>query len=316
MSRININRISAFPVAEGARFQAGNYIAFAVRNQNKDLSVRVRKERRPLRRVMRRIPFVRGMLRLWTSIFGFLDATNESAELEPQDIVRGTRFERGFAELFRANPVNLVALGSAILMPILMIGLIFVAPWAVEKFAFPLASQKWALPQWLLSRAGINGIVCGVRIICTILCAYLICRLRIMNRFCMYRGAIHKVLNAHVHSDGKRMTLDYANAQRRISRRCDAAFVLIVITLSMIAFACVRTQTLHVQLLVRILLILCIAGIVNEPILFLEKLSDRHPLSWLLAPVMWLERIFVIEPHPQMVEVALCAYNAALESNA
>lgn len=315
MSRISMNRISATPVAEGVRFQVGNYAAFAVRNQNKDLSVRIRREKHPMRRIMKRIPFVRGMLRLFSVVFGLLDATSESGELEPQDIARGSRFERGFADLFRVNPVSLVAFGSAIIMPILMIGLIFVAPWAVEEYLLPLISEKWTLPYWMLSRTGINAIICGVRIVCTILCAGLVSHLRIMNRFCMYRGAIHKVYNAHIHSEGTRMNQDYVSAQSKISRRCDAAFVLIVVLLSMIAFACVRTHTLHVQLLVRVMMILGVAGIINEPIQLLEKLPPKHPLAWLLAPVMWIERLFVIEPHPQMVEVALCAYNAAKENN-
>lgn len=315
MSKISMNRISACPVAEGVRFQAGNYTAFAVRNQDKDLSVRIRREKHPMRRTLNRIPFVRGILRLWTVVFGMLDATNESGELYPQDIARGNRFQRNFAELFRANPVNLVALLSAFIMPFLMIGLIFLAPWAVEKWVFPAAAEKWVLPAWMLSRTGLNAIICALRVLLTVLCLWLVSRLRIMNRFCMYRGAIHKVYNAHVRSDGKRMTHEYVAAQPKVSRRCDAAFALIVVLLSIIAFACVRIHTLHVQLLVRILMILGVAAIINEPIQMLERLPEKHPLAWLLAPVMWLERLFVIEPHNQMVEVALCAYRAAMENN-
>ena len=52
-----------------------------------------------------------------------------------------------------------------------------------------------------------------------------------------------------------------------------------------------------------------------ENIYLLERLSAMNPLRVLRAPLMWLERMFVIEPHAQMVEVALCAFNAAKENN-
>ena len=53
----------------------------------------------------------------------------------------------------------------------------------------------------------------------------------------------------------------------------------------------------------------------GKPIYLVERLSAMNPLRVLRAPLMWLERLFVVEPHSQMVEVALCAFNAAKENN-
>ena len=84
---------------------------------------------------------------------------------------------------------------------------------------------------------------------------------------------------------------------------------------SLIAFTMIRTFTLPIQILVRILIVFVAAGVVNEPIYLVERLSATNPLRFLRAPLMWLERMFVMEPHSQMVEVALCAFNAAKENN-
>ena len=44
----------------------------------------------------------------------FLDGVAESAQLEPQGIVKGSRFEQRFAELFRVKPTSFIAAGSGI----------------------------------------------------------------------------------------------------------------------------------------------------------------------------------------------------------
>ena len=305
MAEYRNSQIHATPVAEGVRFQIGNATAFAVRNQNRDLSVRVRRERRPLRRKMAEIPFVRGILRLILAIVHFLDGISESAELEPQQIARGTQFEQRFADLFRVNPVSLVAFESGLLIPIIMLGLMLGVPAAVESLL---------LSNLALSRTVTNAILCAVRVSSTLLAIRLVAHLRVMNRFCMYRGAINKVLNAYAR-DGSRITHESAVLSSRIARKSDAAFITLVVLISIVAFACVRTYTLHIQVLVRILLVLAIAAIINEPLRLLENVSPRSPYAPLLAPVMWLEHLFVIEPHNQMVEVALCAFNAARKND-
>lgn len=305
MARYKNTQIHASPVAEGVRFEIGSATAFAVRNEAKDIGVRIRREKHPLRKVMEKIPFLRGMLRLILTVVRFLDGIFESAELDPQKIARGTRFEKRFAELFRIHPANFIAFGSTLLMPILLIGLML---------GLPMATEKLILSQWELAGTAITVIVCIVRLIGTLAALYLISHLRVINRLCMYRGAINKVLNAYS-QDSRRMTHESVVLAPRIARKSNAAFVTMVILLSIIAFACIRIYTLPAQILIRILIILAIAGIINEPIQWLENLSPDHPFALLLAPQMWLERMFVIEPHSQMVEVAICAFNAASEND-
>lgn len=299
------SQLSAAPVAEGVRFTIGTATAFAVRRDSKDIALRIRRERRPLRAAMARIPFVRGMLRLWQGLFGLMDGISESGELQPQRISRGNRLERRMAELFQFHPESLVGLLS---------GVASVACLLVMICALPLAVQSWILPNFELSAGWINGIMCFSRILGAFLGVFLCTRLRVTRRLCMYQGAINKVLNAY---EARRAVpdIDAACAASRLYRRSDGAFLMVVLAVSLIAFTLIRTFTLPIQILSRILIVFAVAALVNEPIYLAERFSHANPLRVLRAPLMLLERMFVIEPHSQMVEVALCAFNAAKENN-
>ena len=297
--------IHASPAAEGVRIQVGTATALAVRKENKDIALRIRREYHPMRDGLERIPFVRGIVRLVGGVADFLDGVAESAQLMPQQIVKGSRFEQRFAELFRVRPTSLVAVGSAIVALILLVGLVGVGPWALVKYV---------LPQFELPRPAINAVACAARVLCGLICALLVPRLRIVNRFCMYRGAINQALNAPVEKDGQ-VLREKAEKASPYSRRSDAAFTVAVLLLSVIAFALVRTFTLPVQLLVRVLIVLCVAAVVNEPLRLLENAKPGPAVNALLAFHLWMERRLVRVPHVQMVEVAVHAYNAAREND-
>ena len=296
--------VHASPVAEGVRFQIGSATVFAVRKENKDVALRIRREFHPLRDTLERIPFARGIVRLVGGGLDFLDGVSESAQLMPQHIVKGSRFEQRFAELFRIRPTSLVAVGSALAI-LLLGGLLIAAPWALVKYV---------LPAYELSRPAINAIACACRVLCGLICALLIPRLRIINRFCMYRGAINKVLNAPAGPEGQ-VSQEAAEKSSPLSRRSDAAFAVTVGLLSIVAFALVRTFTLPVQLLVRVMIVLLIAAVINEPLRLLENARPNLAVNLLLGFQLWLERCMVREPHAQMVEVAVYAFNAAREND-
>ena len=293
------------PVAEGVRIQVGSATAFAVRQDSKDVALRLRREYHPARDAMERIPFLRGIVRLITSVADFLDGVSESAQLMPQQIVKGTRFEQRFATLFRIHPTSLVASLSILAVLFLIGGLVIAGPWALVKFV---------LPRYELSREAINAIACATRVLAMLLCALLVPRLRVVDRFAMYRGAINRVLNAAPGDDGL-VTQQAAEKASFLSRRSNAAFILTVLILSVIAFALIRTFTLPIQLLVRVLTVLAIAAVLNEPIRALERAKATPLVNALLGPQLLLERCLTRRPHAQMVEVAVYAYNAAKEND-
>ena len=306
MADYSISEISASPIAEGARFTLGGATALAVRQANKDVAMRIRRGGHPVRQALAHIPFVRGMARFVFGIVDFIGGLAESADLEPQRIHRGTNIESGAARLLQLHPESLVSFGSGVLALLILAALLFALPLGAQAII-----DRAALG---LPRAGQNAIMCAVRVVGLLAALAILPRLRVLRRLSMYRGAIHKVINAY-QSTGGHVSVEKAEEAFCISPRCDMAFITLVLCLSLIGYSLALTYTLWVQLLVRLLIPLAIAAVVNEPIQALEDMDPEDPAAPLIEPMLWLERLFAFEPHKQMVEVAVFAFNAAREND-
>ena len=294
-------RISGMPVSEGVRLESGAYTAFAVRNADRDISVRLRREPRGLTRACMRTPFLRGVARLIRSVTRFFDGLSESAELEPQRPVRGTAVERALAKLLRVHPQTIAVWTSAILIPILVFLGLYAAPEGIE----------FLLRRYLtLSRAGLNAAVCAMRACGFLACVALIGRLRVCRRLLMYRGAINKVVNCYECADA--LSAESAAAYPIIARRSDSAFVLGVLFLALVAFPWLPLQSLALAALTRIFVLLLIATLLGEINFALERAKLTPLVRVLRAPMDFLQHLTALEPHPQMLEVALCAIEAVL----
>lgn len=297
-----LKRFSGTPVSEGVRLEVGKYTVFAVRNVKKDITIRMRREPRNLLRTCMRIPFLRGATRFVRDIVRLFDGLGESAELRPHRPIRGTRVERGIARLFRVHPQTIVTLVSAILIPLILFACVYAAPEGAEAFL---------RNHYTLNRARLNAWVCTVRIIGTLLSIGLICRLRVVRRLLMYKGAINKLINCYECKD----ELSLTNAARYPihTRRSEGAFMLTVLIISMIIFSMLRIDSIILSALARILVLLGAAAVVNEPFSALEASELTLPVRITRAPMDLLQHITVLEPHPQMLEVALCAFEAVLD---
>lgn len=292
---------SGTPIAEGVRLEVGKYTVFAVRKADKNIAVRMRREPRETLRICMRIPFLRGAVRFVRDIYRFLDGIAESAELRPQRVVRGTSAEQGIARFLHVHPQSLVTLTSAVLLLILAFLCLFAAPMGAEQ----LLEARFDL-----TRAWVNGIVCGVRVCSFLLFIWLAGMLRVLRRLRMYRGAINMVLNCY--ERGRDLTPENAARCSRCARRSEPAFVIWVTVISMILFSLIRTDALWVSILVRLLVLTGVAAVLNEPFSSVES-ADRTWLNRILrAPIDLIQHMTTLEPHPQMLEVAACAFQAAL----
>lgn len=301
MARKESLRISAAPVSEGVRFEIGDTAACAVRNERRDIAVHVRRRTRRFSGFVSRIPLVRGVARLIGCIARFFSGMNEAARLRPQQAVRGGKRLRKFAELFRTTPQSLYALLSGLTIPAILAVLAFGLPEAVE-------AGLMLIPD--LPRFAVNAVCCAFRIAGVLASIYLICRLRVIDRLCMYRGAAGKVINAF-ESYGENLTHEEALLSSRLTDESDGAFLLTVMIVSMIAFACVRTDALWLQLTFRLSVILAAAAVCGEIVRPLEHAGSDGFAAALRRPLTMLQQLFTIEPNNQMIEVAVCAFKAA-----
>ena len=292
---------SGTPVAEGVRLEVGKYTVFAVRKADKDIAVRMRREPRKFQRLSMRMPFLRGAVRYVRDIYRFLDGIAESAELRPQRVVRGTAVEQGIARFLHIHPQGIVTLTSALLM--LLLAFLFL-------FAAPQGAEQMLEMHFSLTRAWVNGIVCGIRICSFLLFIALAGQLRVLRRLRMYRCAINMVTNCYEHRGD--LTPENAARYSCYARRSEPAFVICVTAISMVLFSLVRTEALWVAVLVRLLILLGVAAIINEPFSALEEAEPGWVTRILRTPIDLIQHMTTLEPHPQMLEVAVCAFQAAL----
>lgn len=305
MANNTTSRAAGIPIAEGVRFQIGEAAVYAVRNEQKDISVRVRRESQFFRNLFNRIPFVRGVARLLRAGGLLMRGLNQASQMNPQSVIRGGHFAQGFADLFRTTPQALCALLTGLLIPIIlgacMIGLPVLAEYGLSYIED-------------LPRFAVNAVCCMFRIGGAVLSICLITRLKVVNRLCMYRGAAGKVTNAY-EAYGPDLTHEEVLLSSRLTDSSDGAFAIVVMILSLIGFACFRTDNMTMQLAVRLGIILAAAAISNELILPLERAKPESLGALLRRPLVSLQHLFTIEPHNQMIEVALCAFRAAYEND-
>jgi len=300
-----LKRFSGTPVAEGVRLEVGSYTVFAVRNEGRDISVRMRREPRGLLRNLMRVPFLRGVTRLFRDIARFFDGLAESYELNPQSIVRGTAPERALANFLVVKPQAIVSWTTAILIPI--IAFLFL-------FAAPLGADALIGRFFDLTRPWQNAVVCAVRVLSVLAAVGLTCRLRVFNRLQMYRGAINKAINCYECRD--KLEIDNVAEYPILARRSEPAFLLCVLVVSMILSALVRPSGVLVTLLSRVGIILGVSAFLNETIFAMENAEDTLAVRIVRGPYDFFQRMTTLEPHPQMIEVAICAMQAILEEPA
>ena len=305
MSHYEENRVACTPVAEGVRFEVGHASACAVRNEQRDISVRVRRRGYFLQELLGRVPLVRGIIRLFAAIGNLLGGIGEAERLKPQSVVRGSAFTRQFATLFRTTPQSLIGLLDGFAIPVILLALMIGLPMLVEQGLLALGD---------LPRFAVNTICLAFRIAGAVLSVYFICRLKLVSRLCMYRGASAKVLNAY-EAYGPNLSHEDALLSSRLTDRSDGAFLIAVLLASLIGFACFRTDGLLMRLGYRAGVILTAAAMLNELILPLERARPETLGATLRTPLVGLQHLFTLEPHNQMIEVAVCAFRAAYEND-
>ncbi|MBN1881561.1 MAG: DUF1385 domain-containing protein [Deltaproteobacteria bacterium] len=142
-----------------------------------------------------------------------------------------------------------------------------------------------------------------------------------IRRVFMYHGAEHKSIFAY--EAGEELTVDNARKYTTKHPRCGTSFILIVLLVSIVMFAVIfplmpELQNLSklvknlIYVLIKIPLLIPIAGISYEMIRLAGEKRDNRLLQAMSLPGVWLQRITTREPSDDQLEVALAALSTAL----
>ena len=126
----------------------------------------------------------------------------------------------------------------------------------------------------------------------------------------MYHGAEHKCINCV--EAGLPLTVDNVRGATRFHKRCGTSFIFIVFIISVFVFMFISFDNMWLKLLARLLLIPVIAGISYEFIRLAGRYENKF-VDIFSKPGLWLQRLTVMEPDDDMIEVGIASVEAVFD---
>ncbi len=290
-------------VMEGVMMQGPGRVAIAVRKGDGRIVYKVRKvtplsEKYP----WMAWPIVRGIVSFVNSLVGGMKILTESADMAGLEAEEPSKFEKKVAQIFRVKPDD-VMMGTAVVLAVLLsVGLFFALPTFLESLVKRVIDSK----------ALVNLIGGVMRMALFLLYVYLCSKLKEIRRVFQYHGAEHKSI--HCYESGAELTVENARGFTTLHPRCGTSFLVIVMTISILIFLLLGSDTSNplMRLGSRLLLLPLVAGVSYEILKGLARAEDSRLVRALKWPGLMVQKITTAEPDDRMLEVALVSLKASL----
>ena len=304
-------KIGGQAVIEGVMMRGATSMALTVRDELGNMRTETTRlaTKKPW---YKKIPFLRGIINLATSMIDGTKIISKSAEVVIEEEIDTT--EEGMGGLLAI---------STLLGLVFAMGLFVVLPTALTTGVFALFQLDVESIEWAWLKSLIEGVAKMV-----VLVGYMasVSQLKEIKRVFMYHGAEHKTIACYE----AEMDLTVENVQKcsRYHDRCGTSFIVFTVVLSVILMmvldvVCVACNfTLFLQkenwwlrALLKIALLPLTAGVSYE---FLMLLSCSNFV--LFRPLKWLgkqfQKLTTKEPTDDMCEVAINSFVAVLKMDA
>jgi len=297
-------------VMEGVMMRGKNEYAMAVRKQDGQLYL----EKQPLVLITEKYPIlswpiIRGIAAFGSSLSLGFKTLMKSADITAEGIMDDTSVEPSKFEKFLQNKLGdklekVIVYVSVAIAIIIAIGMFVLLPVFIGSMFAPLLS----------GRTGWLGVIEGVvRIIIFLLYVWLASFANDIKRVYQYHGAEHKTI--HCYEAGEPLKTENVRRYSCLHKRCGTSFLLIVMIISMVVLLFVKTETIWLRFLSRLLLIPVIAGISYEVIKWAGN-CDNLLVKIVSFPGLSLQRITTAEPDDLQIETAVAAMQALIEDDA
>ncbi len=290
-------------VLEGVMMKNGKEYAVAVRKPDGEIEIKKDVyEGITSKHKLFRVPFVRGIFNFIESMSLGLGIINYSASFYEEEDGPELTDEEAEKQKKRDDLIMSITMVFSVL---LAVGLFMLLPtWLgglVKGWLFPGAVGNHVLT------AALEGVI---RIAIFISYVAGISMMQDIKRVYMYHGAEHKCINCIEH--GLPLTVENVRKSSKEHKRCGTSFLLIVVVISTVVVMFVRTDTLLLRLVSRILLLPVITGISYE-FLRLAGRSESKIVDLLSRPGLMLQGLTTKEPEDDMIEVAIASVEAVFD---
>lgn len=277
-------------------------VALAVRRADGTIETEYTPKKKKETSPMLKWPVVRGVVAFIDALATGMKMTTRSAELYGEEIdEEPSRFEKWLAQKTGKSAMDV----AIIVAVVLAIGL------AVALFVFlpSLATQiiPWKDTAPRIWKSLTEGFV---RLLIFLIYITAISLMKDIRRIYMYHGAEHKTIACYEHE--AELTPENAMRYSRLHPRCGTNYLFLVMAVSILFFAALPyTENLLLRLLTRIVFLPLVAGLAYE-VLKLAAASDKLWARIIRAPGLGLQYLTTREPEPEMIEVAIRAFNLAM----
>ena len=241
------------------------------------------------------LPFVRGVVTLFDSLFKGMAALMYSVELIPEEMQEDDPLDKWIEAHFPEEKAQKLIIGSALVLGIALALFLFIfLPTLVVGFIPALKSNY-------LIRNFSEGLL---KILILLAYMKLSSNVKDIKRVFSYHGAEHKTIFCYEHR--LPLTVDNVRKESRFHPRCGTSFLLVVVVVSIIVNSFVHVDNSFLRMLCHLLLLPAVVGISYE----INRWCGKHDniLSAVLsAPGKWLQRITTNEPDDGMIECAIRA---------
>ena len=288
-------------VIEGVMMRGKEVYAMAVRNPEGEIIVEKEKWGGIGRKGLFKMPIFRGMAAFLDSLLSGTKILMRSAEIAGESWAEEelSSFEKYLQDKLGDKLNDILIYFSVFLSLVLGMGLFFMLPVWLGNFF------KEIVPVWAL------GVIEGLlRILIFLVYLLLISRMGEVKRVFQYHGAEHKTINCFEME--KELTVENVLGCSRLHKRCGTSFLLFVMVISMVVFFFVRTDSIWLRLLTRIVLVPFIAGLSYEVVRWAGN-SDSKFVKIVSYPGFCLQKITTAEPDGAQIETAIAAMKGVLE---
>ena len=302
-----VSSVGGQAVMEGVMMKSPTGVALAVRRADGTIATRYDNwTTKAQKGTFWGLPIIRGVVTFIESLTTGMNTLTESAKLAGEDIEEEpTKFEKWLSEKL-GKSVESVVIGIAVILAVaLSVGLFFLLPLGISSLIFGKAASVAGV--WKSLTEGLIRLIIFIGYIA--FCS----SIKDVKRTFMYHGAEHKTIACYEAEE--ELTPENAAKHSRLHPRCGTNYLFLVMAVSILFFAAIGwNANFAVRLAMRIAFLPVVAGLSYE-VLRLAARYDNWFTRIIRAPGMALQRITTKEPTPDMLEVAIAAFNLAMDPN-
>ena len=272
---------------EGVMMRGPKVYATAVRTPDGEIQVDVT-ENDLTKKWYNKVPLVRGCYSFVSSlVLGYkclMHSAEISGELEEEEVQKS---------------MGIISVVAGVLAVVLSLVLFMVLPTAVV-----------GLIKKLIPLGNFATVVESFMKILIFLCYVLaVSQMKEIKRVFMYHGSEHKSIACY--EAKMELTVENVRQFSRFHPRCGTSFLLITMIVSILVFMFVSWDNLLMRMLLKVVLLPVVVGITYEIIRFAGR-YDNALTRIISAPGLWLQRLTVLEPEDDMIEVAIASIKAVI----